>query len=84
MGQNLPTEREARAMVTESGWLGRCFGSRRSAPVNIACAALAGFLALGAALTFVGADGITATEYWAEVKPMIALIFGYLFAQITR
>lgn len=82
MGYNVRTQREARAMVTEGGWLGRCFGSRRSAPVNIACAAFAGFLALGAALMFVGAEGITAQEYWTQVSPLMMGILGYLFGQM--
>ena len=78
---NVGTQREARAMVTEGGLLGRCFGSRRSAPVNIACAGFAALVALGAALMFVGAEGITAQGYWTEISPLMMGILGYLFGR---
>lgn len=79
--EKVRTEKEAKAMVVEAGWLGRCFGSTRSAPVNIAGAVLGGLLLLGAALMFFDSNGMTASEYWKLVAPMITLILGYLFAK---
>jgi hypothetical protein len=74
-------ESDAKAMITESGWLGRCFGSRRSAPVNIACAVLCALLALGAIISFWPPADMKPTEFWAKTTPLITLIFGYLFGK---
>jgi hypothetical protein len=76
-----PTQDEARAMVMEGGFLGRCFGSVRTAPVNIAGATLAALVILGGALLFFDSKGMTSAEYWKLVTPVITLILGYLFAK---
>jgi len=76
-----PTQDEARAMVMEGGWLGRCFGSMRTAPANIAGATLAALVILGGALLFFDSKGMTSAEYWKAVTPIITLILGYLFAK---
>jgi len=78
---NTPPEIQAKALELEAGWLGRCFGAGRNASVNIAGGSLIALILLGAALLFLDAKGMTASEYWKLVTPIITLILGYLFAK---
>jgi hypothetical protein len=70
-------ERAAKAKLREAGLLGLCFGSTRSAPVNIAGITV---VALVVPL-FVPMNGISADEYWRVVAPVMTLVLGYLFGR---
>ena len=70
---NTPLQ-EASARIQEAGWLGRCFGSARNAPINILGLTLVLIFALGAAAMFFGASGMTAVQYWTLVGFVLPII----------
>lgn len=74
-------ELQSKAMDLESGWLGRCFGSARNAPLNIAGLAVALLLGTGVLLLFIDSKAMAAVEYWKLMVPILTLILGYLFGK---
>jgi len=74
-------ELQSKAMDLESGWLGRCFGSARNAPLNIAGLTVTLLIGTGVALLFIESKAMAAAEYWKLMLPILTLILGYLFGR---
>jgi len=72
---------KSKGMDLESGWLGKLFGSSKTAPSNIAGLSLLLLLSPGIALLFTAGTAMTAGDYWKLITPIITLILGYLFGK---
>lgn len=75
---------KSRKMELDSGTLGRLFGSRDNAPINIAGFSV--FLILTALILFtfvnIHSNFLTTTlEFWKICIPVITLILGFLFGK---
>lgn len=69
-------------LFLNAGWLGRCFGAAKNAPLNIAGLVVIVLLGSGVALLFVDRPAIPAGEYWKIVAvPLFSLALGYLFGK---
>lgn len=71
---------ESKKMDLEAGWVGKCFGSKTIAPINIAGAFVMFLVISGIAVLFFNSS-IQATEYWKIIAPLLTLALGYLFGK---
>jgi hypothetical protein len=71
----------SKAMDLEYGWLGRCFGNARNAPVNIAGLTVVLLLGTGVAMLFFESKNMLSSDYWKLITPILTLILGYLFGK---
>ena len=67
----------------EAGWLGRCFGTSKNAPLNIAGLAILLLLGSGVATLFIQ-TAIPAVDYWKIVVPLITLVMGFVFGRTSK
>lgn len=73
---------EEKKMYLESGLLGRVFGARDSAPMNISGLVVCLFVATGVGIVIL--RGVNeSVEYFKIVMPLISLVLGYLFGKKT-
>lgn len=70
-------------MDLDAGLLGKCFGSKSTAPTNITGIFLMSILASGVAVLFFNSS-IQAGEYWKIIVPLMTLALGYLFGKGTK
>ncbi len=70
----------AKEMDLEAGWLGRCFGGRSNAPMNIAGLLVVLLLGSGIAVLFFQ-NAMGAADYWKTIVPLVTLVMGYVFGK---
>lgn len=70
-------------MDLEAGLLGKCFGTGKSAPLNIAGIVLILLVATGILVLFVQ-SAMPANEYWKIAVPLISLVIGFIFGQGSK
>ena len=73
---------KSKEMDLESGWLGRCFGSNKNAPMNIAGSSIFLLICSGIAVLFFS-SAIPASEYWKLIVPLLTLVMGYIFGKAS-
>ena len=73
----------SKQMDLDAGWLGRCFGSGKNAPMNIAGSLVLLLTASGVAVLFLQA-AIPAAEYWKIIVPLLMLVMGYVFGKSSK
>lgn len=73
----------SKQMDLDAGWLGRCFGSGKNAPMNIAGTLVLILAASGIAVLFLQ-SAIPATEYWKIIVPLLTLVIGYVFGKSSK
>ena len=74
---------ESKKLDLESGILGKCFGSRSNAPMNIAGLFVTLLLVAGIAVLFVSCT-IPAGEFWKIIAPLMTMVMGYLFGKSSK
>lgn len=79
-GDDSPIVLRSKQMDLEAGWLGRCFGSGRNAPMNIAGLFVLLLAGSGIIVLFV-TSAIPAAEYWKIIVPLLTLVMGYVFGK---
>ncbi|MDX7784868.1 hypothetical protein [Aeromonas caviae] len=72
---------EEKKLDLEAGFLGRFFGSKSSAPSNIAGLTILSLIFISLLGTAIKFDGLETSELWKITTPMITLILGYLFGK---
>ena len=73
----------SKQMDLDAGWLGRCFGSGKNAPMNIAGTLVLLLLASGIAVLFFQ-SAIPASDYWKIIVPLLTLVMGYVFGKSSK
>lgn len=73
----------SKEMDLEAGWLGRCFGTSKNAPLNIAGLVVVLLVGAGLAVLFFQ-SAIPALEYWKIAIPLITLVMGFIFGKGSR
>lgn len=73
----------SKQMDLEAGWLGRCFGSGKNAPLNIAGILVVALVLSGIATLFVQTS-IAAADYWRLIVPLLTLVMGFVFGKSSR
>jgi len=73
----------SKEMDLEAGWLGRCFGTSKNAPLNIAGLVVALLVGSGVAVLFFQ-SAIPAAEYWKITVPLITLVMGFIFGKGSK
>ena len=74
---------ESKKMDLEAGWVGKCFGSKSIAPINIAGIFVMFLVISGIAVLFFDSS-IQASEYWKIIGPLLTLALGYLFGKSSK
>lgn len=77
-----PIALRSKQMDLDAGWLGRCFGAGRNAPMNIAGSLVLILVGSGVGVLFLGGS-IPAGEYWRIIVPLLTLVMGYIFGKGT-
>ena len=80
MSQGRNESLRSKEMDLDHGWLGRCFGSSKNAPQNIA-GLLIVLLAGSGVLVLFFETKIPVGEYWTIIVPLLTLIMGYIFGE---
>lgn len=73
----------SKEMDLEAGWLGRCFGTSKNAPLNIAGLVVVLLVGAGLAVLFIQ-SALPAAEYWKIAVPLITLVMGFIFGKGSR
>ncbi len=73
----------SKEMDLEAGWLGRCFGTGKNAPLNIAGLVVVLLVGAGLAVLFLQ-SAIPAPEYWKIAVPLITLVMGFIFGKGSK
>lgn len=73
----------SKEMDLEAGWLGRCFGTSKNAPMNIAGLVVVLLVVAGLATMFIQ-SALPATEYWKMAVPLITLVMGFVFGKGSK
>ena len=73
----------SKEMDLEAGWLGRCFGTSKNAPLNIAGLVVILLVGAGLAVLFLQ-SAIPAADYWKIAVPLITLVMGFIFGKGSR
>jgi hypothetical protein len=73
----------SKEMDLEAGWLGRCFGTSKNAPLNIAGLVVLTLVATGVATLFLQ-SALSAAEYWKIAVPLITLVMGFIFGKSPK
>lgn len=73
----------SKEMDLEAGWLGRCFGTSKNAPLNIAGLIVVLLVSAGLVVLFIP-SAIPALEYWKIAVPLITLVMGFIFGSGTK
>lgn len=73
----------SKEMDLESGWLGKYFGGRFNAPMNIAGFLVTLLVGSGIAVLFFQ-SAIPAAEYWRSIIPLLTLVMGYVFGKSSK
>ena len=73
----------SKQMDLDAGWLGRCFGSGKNAPMNIAGTLVLLLAASGIAVLFFQ-SAIAAAEYWKIIVPLLTLVMGFVFGKSSK
>jgi hypothetical protein len=71
---------KVKEMDLEAGWLGKCFGTSKNSPLNIAGFVLIILVVAGVLVLFIQSS-IAAIDYWKIVSPLIALVMGFVFGK---
>jgi hypothetical protein len=74
---------ESKKMDLEAGWIGKCFGSRINAPLNIAGVFVMLLAVSGVAVLFTSCS-IPASEYWKTIAPLMTMAMGYIFGKSSK
>lgn len=74
---------KSKEMDLEAGFLGRCFGSRANAPMNIA-GSLIFLLTISGIVVLFCSSSIPPADYWKIIVPIITLALGYVFGKGHR
>jgi len=74
---------ESKKLDLDSGLLGKCFGSKSNAPMNIAGLFVTLLLFAGIAVLFIGCS-IPAGEFWKIIAPLMTMVMGYLFGKSSK
>ena len=73
----------SKEMDLEAGWLGKCFGGRATAPLNIAGLFVVLLAGSGISVLFLE-SAIPAPEYWKTIVPLLTLVMGYVFGKGSK
>lgn len=73
----------SKQMDLDAGWLGRCFGSGKNAPMNIAGTLVLLLAASGITVLFFQ-SAIPAADYWRIIVPLLTLVMGYVFGKSSK
>ena len=73
----------SKQMDLEAGWLGKCFGSRANAPLNIAGLLVVLLVGSGILVLFLQ-SAIPSPEYWKVIVPLLTLVMGYVFGKGSK
>ena len=73
----------SKEMDLEAGWLGKCFGGRSNAPLNIAGLLVVLLVGSGISVLFFQ-SAIPAPEYWKIIVPLLTLVMGYVFGKGSK
>jgi len=70
-------------MDLEAGWLGRCFGTSKNAPMNIAGLVVVLLVLAGLATMFIQ-SALPSADYWKIAVPLITLVMGFIFGKGSK
>jgi hypothetical protein len=73
----------SKEMDLEAGWLGKCFGGRSNAPLNIAGLLVVLLVGSGVSVLFFE-SAISPPEYWKIIIPLLTLVMGYMFGKSSK
>lgn len=73
----------SKEMSLQAGWLGRIFGAKHNAPLNIAGLAVLLLVGSGVLVLFCQ-SAIPASEYWKIIVPLVTLVMGYIFGKGSK